>query len=82
MVNLVFSSSNSVFIGVGLVVTEQKCWANEQYARREFLEISNIPESVSDKALEDKIQGVLSRIDAKVVTENIELCHCLKGKGS
>ena len=65
-----------------LVVTERKCWANEQYSRRECLEISGIPESVSDNALEDKIQGVLRGIDAEVDTENIESCHRLKGKGS
>ena len=35
-----------------LVVTEQKCWANEQYSKKECLEISVIPESVSDKALD------------------------------
>ena len=65
-----------------LVVTEQKCWANEQYSWRECLEISGIPESVSDNALEDKIQGVLHGIDVKVDTENIESCHHLKEKGS
>ena len=72
-----------------LVVTERKCWAKEQYLRRECLEISGIPESVSDNAVEDKIQGVLRGIDAvlrgidaEVDTENIELCHRLKGKGS
>ena len=61
-----------------LVVTERKCWANEQYSRRECLQISGIPESVSDNAFEDKIQGVLRGID----TENIESCHRLKGNGS
>lgn len=35
-----------------LVVTEQKCWANEQYSKKECLEISVIHESVSDKALD------------------------------
>ena len=64
------------------MVTEQKCWASEQYSRRKCLEISGIPESVSDNALEDKIQGVLRGIDAEVDTENIELYHHLKGKGS
>ena len=48
----------------------------------ECLKISGIPKSVSDNALEDKIQGVLHGIDAKVDTENIESCHRLKGKGS
>ena len=65
-----------------LVVTEQKCWANEQYSRRKCLEISGIPESVSDNALEDKIQGVLHGINGEVDTENIESCHRLKGKVS
>ena len=55
-----------------LVVTERKCWANEQYSRREYLEISGIPKSVTDNALEDKIQGVLSGIDAEVDTEKKE----------
>ena len=57
------------------------CWANEQYSRRECLEISGIPES-SDNALEHKIQWVLRGIDVEVYTENIESCHRLKGKGS
>ena len=35
---------------------------------KECLEISGIPESVSDNALEDKIQGVLHGIDAEVQT--------------
>ena len=65
-----------------LVVAERKHWANEQYSRRECLKISGIPESVSDNALEDKIQGVLRGIDVEVDTENIELCHRLKGNGS
>ena len=33
------------------------------------------PESVSDNALEDKIQGVLRGIDT-----NVETCHRLQGK--
>ena len=39
-----------------LVVTERKSWANKQCSRRECLEILAIPESVTDNALEDKIQ--------------------------
>ena len=65
-----------------LVVLERKCWANEQYSRRECLQISSIPESVSDNAIEDEIQGVLRGIDAEVETENTELCHHLNGKRS
>ena len=65
-----------------LLVTERKCWVNEQYSTRECLEISGIPESVSDNSLEETIQGVLRGIVAEVDTENIESSHRLKEKGS
>ena len=65
-----------------LLVTERKCWANEQYSRKDCLEIWDIPGSVSDNALEDKIQGLLHVIDVEVDTENTDSCHRLKGKGS
>ena len=80
--DLAISQNVNVKLVELLVVTERKCWANEQYSRSECLEISGIPESVSDNALEDKIQGVLRGIDVEVYTENIESCHRLKGKGS
>ena len=51
-------------------LVKRKCWTNEQYSRREFLEISSILEPVS--ALEDKIQGVLRRIVVEFDSENIE----------
>ena len=37
-----------------LVVLEQKCHANEQYSRRECLEIWGIPAEVGDKDIEKK----------------------------
>ena len=80
--DLTISQNVNVKLMERLVVTERKCWANEQYSRRECLEISGIPESVSDNALEDKIHGILRGIDAKVDTKNIESSHCLKRKGS
>ena len=73
--DLTISRNVNVKLMERLVVTERKCWANEQYSRRECLEISGIPESVSDNALEDEIQGILRGIYAEVDTENIELCH-------
>ena len=72
--DLTISRNVNVKLMERLVATERKCWANEQYSKRECLEISGIPESVSDNTLED--------IDAKVDKENIESCHRLKGKGS
>ena len=32
---------------------EQKSWSNEQYSRRECLEIVGIPKTVSDSSLEE-----------------------------
>ena len=57
--DLAISRNVNVKLVERLVVTEQKFWTNEQYSRRECLEISVIPESVSDSALKDKIQTVL-----------------------
>ena len=34
---------------------ERQCWVNEQYSRRECLEISDVPESVTDNNLEGKV---------------------------
>ena len=62
------------------MVTEQKYWTNEQNLVRECLEISSIPESVSNNALEDKIQRLLRGKDVEVDSENTESCHRLKGK--
>ena len=40
-----------------LIVLERKCHANEQYSRRECLEISGIPAEVGDKVIEKKGTG-------------------------
>ena len=79
--DLAISRNLNIKLVERLVVTERKCWANEQYSRRKCLEISGIPKSVSDNALEDKIRSVLRGIDVEVGTENIDSCHRLKGKG-
>ena len=38
-----------------LQTIEKQCWANAQYSRRECLEISGIPSSVSDNDLQDVV---------------------------
>ena len=38
-----------------LMVLERKCYANEQYTRRECLEILGIPAEVGDKDIEKKV---------------------------
>ena len=57
---------------------ERQCWANEQYSRRECLEISGVLESVSDKDLEGKVFNLFQKIDIEVHPDNIEACHWVK----
>ena len=63
-----------------IVTLERKCWSNEQYSRRECLEISGIPETFSDSQLEGKVRDVLDKIDCSVKPKNIEACHWVKTK--
>ena len=57
---------------------ERHCWANEQYSRRECLEIPGVPESVSHKDLEGKVLNLFQKIDIEVHPDNIEACHWVK----
>ena len=57
---------------------ERQCWANEQYSKRECLEISGVPESVTDNDLEGKVLKLLEKIDVEVHPDHIEACHWRK----
>ena len=48
-----------------LILVERKCWANEQYSRRECLEISAIPESIQDDDLEDCVNKIFNECDTR-----------------
>ena len=60
---------------------EGKRFANEQYSRRECLEISGIPPSVKDNEFETKVLTVLEEIDAPVDPGKVEDSHRLPSKG-
>ena len=57
---------------------ERQCWANEQYSRRQGLEISGVPESVTDNNLEEKVLKLLGKIDVEVHPDHFEACHWIK----
>ena len=57
---------------------ERQCWTNEQYSRRQSLEISDVPESVPDKDLEGKGLDLFEKLDIEIYLENIEACHWVK----
>ena len=65
-----------------LLTMERRCYANEQYSRRECLEISGIPASVADKDLESKVLEILEEIDVPIDPTLVEDCHRLPSKGS
>ena len=48
---------------------------NEQYSRLECLEISDVPESVTDNNLEGKVLKLLQKIDVEVHPDHIEACQ-------
>ena len=49
----------------------------DQYCRRNNVEISGIPQAVSDNQLEAKVVDILKAIDVNSTTKEIEACHCL-----
>ena len=52
----------------------------DQYSRRNNVEISGIPQSVSDNQLEEKVVDILKAIDVSITTNEIEACHRLGKK--
>ena len=65
-----------------LINVERKYFSNEQYSRRECLEISGIPPSVKDNELETKVLTILEEIDVPVDPRLVEDCHRLPFKGN
>ena len=61
-----------------LTKVETKCWADAQYSRRQCLEISGIPDSISHNDLESKVRDIFCECDADIDTVIIEACHRLK----
>ena len=55
----------------------------EQYGKRNNLEITGIPDDVSDENLEEKVIHVLSEIQVNVSSSDIKACHRIgKSKNS
>ena len=63
-----------------LILVERNCWAHEQYSRREYLDISGIPEYIQDDDLEDCVLKLFNEYDTPVDPANIEACQRLKSK--
>ena len=60
---------------------ERQCWSNSQYSRREYLEISGIPDKIDHKDLEDTALNIFRKLDVEIDSSNIEDSHWLLSKG-
>ena len=54
---------------------ERKRWSNEQYSRREGLQISKIPSDTEAGKLEETVLKVFEKLDVDVDPKNVECCH-------
>ena len=60
-----------------IIDIEKQSQALEQYTRRNNLEISGIPNNISDEDLETKCIEILEAVDISVDNSKIEVCHRL-----
>ena len=60
---------------------KRQCWANNQYTRRECLEITGLPENTENGNLEDLTLKVLNEIGVNIDSRNVEDCHWVKTQG-
>ena len=67
-----------------IISFESKGNSDEQYGRRNNLEIKGIPNSISDDKLESTVMNALSKAtNVHVTADDIEACHRIgKSKGS
>ena len=64
-----------------VVALERQCWGNSQCSRRECLEITSIPDSISTDDLEETTIKIFDKLDAAIDPSNIGIGHWLKSNG-
>ena len=65
-----------------LTSLERQCWANAQYSRRECIEISGIPKSVEDNALESTFCKIFDKVGMEMNQNHIEAFHRVGRQGN
>ena len=65
-----------------ITILTRSLHAQEQYSRRECLEIVGIPVSINDKNLQATVCNILNEIDVPCGSEDLEDCHRIKGDGT
>ena len=64
-----------------VVALERQCWGNNQYSRRECLEITGVPDSISDDDMEETTIKIFDKLNVAIDPSNIEDYHWLKSNG-
>ena len=64
-----------------VVALQRQCWGNNQYSRRECLENTSVPDSVSNDDLEETIIKIFDKLNVAIDPSNIVDCHWLKRNG-
>ena len=57
-----------------LIVLGRQCWTNTQYSRRDFLKITGLHSSVSDKDIEEVVCKAITKAGVDITADNIEDC--------
>ena len=65
-----------------ITTLERQCLTNNNYSRRQCLEIFGIPENIENKDLENLTLQIFEQIDISVHPENVEDCHWVKTQRS
>ena len=64
-----------------VVALERQCCGNSQYSRCECLEITSVPDSISNDELGETTLKTFDKLDMITDPSNIEDCHLLKSNG-
>ena len=64
------------------LILERECATNEQYSRREWLEISEIPDSILNNNLEETVLKIFNETGVTVNSRDVEACHGLNQKAN
>ena len=62
-------------LGNQMIQVEIKSWSNQQYYRRDCLEINSIPERLIDSLLEETALNTFKELGVSIDTSDIKACH-------
>ena len=75
---LVVSKNCNRLMSERIIQLERKAVNQAQYHRRESIEVSPVPASISDDELEDNICKALSLTSHEVISDYLQACHRFK----